>query len=178
MADVAHDTGSGGLRASAVVWLAAVAIVGAGTFLAARAIDGARPEAVRATPSAEALTAHCAQFIALAKQQYGLNWKYRLDPRNGSICAGQVQQAWDGQWRPGADPRSLPPVIEPSEQAPAPAAPVFVPVAPERAQMAKSDTYCLNLVSLAKAKYGPGWQNTITSEDAVACGARIQTMSQ
>jgi hypothetical protein len=178
MAGVVDDTASGGLRGSPVVWLAALAIVGAGSFLTARAIDGARQAVVRQPTSADALSAHCAQFIALAKQQYGVNWKYRLDPRNGSICAGQVQQAWDRQWRPGADPQSMPPVIEPDvPPPPAPPAPVFVPVAPERAQVARSDTYCLNLVSLAKAKYGPGWQNTITVEDAEACRARIQTSS-
>ncbi len=179
MAGAGADPGSGGLRAGPVVWLAGVVIVGVAAFLTARAIDGAGHAVMRETPSATALSAHCSQYIALAKQQYGRNWKYRLDPRSGSICADQVQQAWDTQWRPGADPQSLPPVIEPTEQPLAPARQVLVPVEPQPAHLARSDTYCLNLVSLAKAKHGAGWRETITPEDAAACRVRIeQTLSR
>jgi hypothetical protein len=46
-----------------------------------------------------AQAAHCSQFIDLARAKFGPEWKRRLDPRD-TLCAEQVQAAWERDWQP------------------------------------------------------------------------------
>ncbi|MCE9522658.1 MAG: hypothetical protein K8S25_09530 [Alphaproteobacteria bacterium] len=89
---------------------------------------------------------HCEAFVALAKANYGADWKLRLDPRD-TTCGPQVQQEWERQTTSRAVP-------EPETALTASELPPLTIAAPEAA---RSDTYCLNVISLAKVKYGNEW---------------------
>jgi hypothetical protein len=110
---------------------------------------------------------HCAEFIALAKTTYGVQWKSRLDPSD-TTCANEIQQAWEQQRisRDAETERAL----EMSKSStlattqPAPPPPLASQAPPSRAE-----TYCLNVISLAKAKYGDDWASKIDSADQAAC---------
>lgn len=117
-------------------------------------------------PSAVSPT-HCAEFIALAKTTYGLQWKSRLDPSDAT-CANEIQQAWEQQRisRDAEAERALEmsQTTEPSTtQLPPPPALTAQPTTP------RADTYCLNVISLAKAKYGADWASRIDPADHAAC---------
>ncbi|MEQ1867341.1 MAG: hypothetical protein ABL996_22105 [Micropepsaceae bacterium] len=105
---------------------------------------------------------HCDEFIALAKAKYGAEWKYRLDPRDNT-CGPQVQQAWERHWTP----RDLPPpqpLLTASDLAP----PIIAMPAQRR-----SNTYCLNVISLAKAKHGADWATKMDSAERAACAGDV-----
>lgn len=76
-------------------WFVIIAIGGVGSFLAVRLVD-ARP-AVHTNASMEksdAVGVHCAQFMALARAQFGTDWRVRLDPSD-PLCAEQIQREWE-----------------------------------------------------------------------------------
>jgi len=109
---------------------------------------------------------HCAEFIALAKTTYGVHWKSRLDPSD-KTCASDIQQAWEQQRisRDAEAQRALemsqstqPAATQPSPRALAVGAPP-----------ARAETYCLNVISLAKAKYGADWASRIDPAERAAC---------
>jgi hypothetical protein len=104
--------------------------------------------------------AHCDQFIALAKTAYGENWKVRLDPRD-TTCDQDVKTEWERQ--------RLTRFVPPPE-------PLFAPAA---SQVAKPQgavrpsapaTRCLNVLSLAQAKYGAEWRAKLAVEDPECVG--------
>jgi len=168
MANVGIETGIGALRPKIGRWLVFIALLGAVTFLAARAIGVARQQPIAATSTEEAVAAHCAEFIALAKTKYGADWKFRLDPRD-TICAQQTQQEWELQSRtrqvtvePLPPPTTIPSVVAP------------LPVDDAAARARHPETYCLNVISLAKAKFGSDWNSRVAPDEAAGCATEIQ----
>lgn len=108
---------------------------------------------------------HCASFIELAKAAYGVQWKARLDPTD-TTCASEVQQAWEQQRisRDAVAERALQTSqATPSEITPPP------PAQASHAQSAPTDTDCLNIISLARAKHGADWASKITPAERAAC---------
>ena len=120
--------------------------------------------------------AHCQQFIDLAKTAYGETWRVRLDPRD-TTCDQEVKSEWERQKLT----RYTPPV-EPLV-APAPQVTVAAPTAGTAVSASTPATFCLNVVSLAKAKYGEEWRTKLAGEEAKCAGApsapvQPQTVSQ
>ncbi len=105
---------------------------------------------------------HCDAFIALAKAKYGAQWKFRLDPRD-KTCGPQVQQAWESQWIPREVPAPEPIATASDVAAQAIAAP----------RSARSETYCLNVVSLAKVKFGADWAAKMDAAERISCAGDI-----
>jgi hypothetical protein len=106
---------------------------------------------------------HCAQFIAIAKAAYGNDWKVRLDPRD-TTCESEIRDEWERQWLPReVNVETLTPI------------PTLQPVAPPEtsAQAPAPATYCLNVISLAKARYGADWRAKLDPAEAQACGGEI-----
>ena len=131
-----------------MAWLAVALLLIAGSIL-----NGAFQRMTSApgdTREARAIAQHCSEFIALAKATYGDEWKVRLDPRNVA-CQGTIQREWE---------RTR--VLRPQLAAPA-SITVFNAPPPAAVEMRRKvpastgDTYCLNLISLAKARYGADW---------------------
>jgi hypothetical protein len=114
--------------------------------------------------------AHCSQFVELARTKFGPEWKRRLDPRD-TACARQIQEAWERQWNPRESPPE--PVFQRtmtvSASSPAEMAPWT-----EAGRAHDPETYCLNVISLAKSKYGPEWTRRIEPAAAASCGVEIQ----
>lgn len=106
---------------------------------------------------------HCDEFIALAKAKYGAEWKYRLDPRD-KTCGLQVQQEWERHWTP----REVPP------PQPLLTASDLAPQAIAMPEARRSDTYCLNVISLAKAKYGADWAAKMQASERNSCAGDIE----
>lgn len=116
---------------------------------------------------------HCAEFIALARSTFGNDWRYRLDPRD-TTCAREVQEEWDRQSGLPRQPRApepLPPSIFASPTRP-PA--IQDTVDTETTLPPLAETQCLNVISLARAKYGPEWANQVAPADAARCAGPIQ----
>jgi hypothetical protein len=99
----------------------------------------ARP--VASTDPAQA--AHCSQYIELARKNFGAEWKRRLDPRD-TLCAEQVQQAWERDWRPREETPPEP-VLQPKIVASAARSSKIAPPEAEPAQ--RSKTYALAAVT-------------------------------
>jgi hypothetical protein len=109
--------------------------------------------------------AHCEQFINIAKTAYGEMWRVRLDPRD-TTCDREIKTEWERQQltRYVPPPASLaPPAVDTAaSNGPAAGAPAPQPVA----------TRCLNVVSLAQAKYGAEWRTKLAVEDPECAGER------
>lgn len=105
--------------------------------------------------------AHCEQFIALAKTAHGENWKVRLDPRD-TTCDQEVKVEWERQ--------RLTRYVPPPEPLFAPA-PVEV-AKPQEARASAPATRCLNVVSLARTKYGAEWREKLAADDPECAGVR------
>jgi hypothetical protein len=101
---------------------------------------------------------HCAQFIGIAKAAYGNDWRVRLDPRD-TTCDNEVRAEWERQRLPRTAP-----VYETAQPMTSPAPQVLVAVRPSA-----PDTYCLNVISLAKVKHGAEWRTKLSSAEASAC---------
>jgi hypothetical protein len=110
---------------------------------------------------------HCDEFIALAKAKYGAEWKYRLDPRD-KTCGPQVQQEWERHWTPREVPAPQP-LLTASDLAPQA---IALPEA------RRSDTYCLNVISLAKAKYGADWAAKMDGAERTACAGDMKAAAR
>ena len=153
-------------------WMILIAVFGAVFLLSVLMIGTGRRLPNHMATSQEAVsTSHCTEFISLAKAKYGSDWKLRLDPRD-TTCAQQIQQEWQSQW----NPRELPPEpVMPAMPISEPSAPSDAGPAPDLARRLNPDTYCLNVISLAKAKYGPDWTQRVSPTEAANCGAQIQT---
>jgi hypothetical protein len=108
---------------------------------------------------------HCAEFIELAKANYGEVWKSRLDPSD-TTCAAEIQQAWEQQRISRKAAADL------AAQSAAPAttpAPLPSPPTAEATTRARAETYCLNVISLAKAKHGADWISSLDPAERDAC---------
>jgi hypothetical protein len=126
--------------------------------------------------SANAVAMHCERFIEIARAHYGSNWKYRLDPADG-LCAQQVQQEWERQWGvPGAPGAEAPPPIKSvsDDIAPPPSAPAAETIVPASSPPATS---CLNIISLAKTRYGTEWRTNIDAGIQAQCAGEISRMA-
>lgn len=114
--------------------------------------------------------AHCQQFIDLAKTAYGETWRVRLDPRD-TTCDQEVKAEWERQkltrYTPPVEPL-VPPAA--SQVAVAPSPPASSVIAPA--------TTCLNVVSLAKAKYGEEWRSKLSGAEAKCAGAQVDAAQQ
>jgi hypothetical protein len=103
--------------------------------------------------------AHCDQFIALAKTAYGENWKVRLDPRD-TTCDQEVKTEWERQrltrYTPPPEPLFAPAVVAAAK--------------PQEVRPSAPATRCLNVVSLARAKYGAEWRERLAVEDPECVG--------
>ncbi len=141
-------------------------------FVVGRVVDAGRRALSRPTVASDAVLAHCAQFVVLAKSRYGDDWKFRLDPRD-TICAAQVQHEWELQ----SARRTAP--VEPEVQSTyTERATDFPPPADEgpsisEARARNPETYCLNVMSLARTKYGAAWWTQVSSAEAAGCEAQI-----
>jgi hypothetical protein len=178
MAEGGSKTDVGG-TIKMLLWAVVGVLLGVVAFVAAPMVESDAPPPLAAAPrDTQALSAHCTHFISLAKAKYGTIWKDRLDPSD-SICAEQVDEAWVRQWNKSApasasteEPaavsgfvaRSTEATAMPVEQAAA--QPMPEPVAAPRGN---PETYCLNVISLAKTKFGAEWQQKLTPDEASAC---------
>ncbi|MBI1213856.1 MAG: hypothetical protein GC190_20535 [Alphaproteobacteria bacterium] len=175
MTTVELDHPSSATRASYLRWIALAAAVGAGAFFALRLSDTIHaPAAHEATKTQAAISPeHCAQFIAIAKAAYGSDWKYRLDPRD-TTCAKQVREEWQYDWTARHPMTPMPSgtmrINEPSPT---------VDEAPTTidSRIRSPETYCLNVISLARTKYGPNWATQLPPEEAANCGEAIRAAS-
>lgn len=112
--------------------------------------------------------AHCEQFIALAKMAHGEMWKVRLDPRD-TTCDQEVKSEWERQ--------RLTRYVPPPEPLSAPA-PVELVAKPQEARPAAPATRCLNVVSLAQARYGAEWREKLAAEDPECAGVKKPSAPQ
>jgi hypothetical protein len=103
--------------------------------------------------------AHCEQFIALAKMAHGEMWKVRLDPRD-TTCDHEVKAEWERQrltrYVPPPEPLFAPATVEVAK--------------PQEERRPVRATRCLNVVSLAQAKYGAEWRERLAVEDPECAG--------
>lgn len=111
----------------------------------------------------EVSPSHCDAFIALAKAKYGEQWKFRLDPRD-KTCGPQVQQEWERQRIPREVP--APEAIATASD--------LAPKAIAAPRSARSDTYCLNVISLAKVKFGADWAAKMNAAERISCAGDIE----
>ena len=120
------------------------------------------------TASADEVTTHCNQFISLAQAKYAADWKFRLDPRD-TVCATQIQTEWERQSaerKPKARQESRPTFVENG----ASTVPVSeVPIDGNEARARNPETYCLNMMSLARTKYGAEWKARLKPEEIAGC---------
>lgn len=156
-----------GLVAFAFLWL---------LYLTASRIDHAISRWPSTVREAASIT-HCIEFIALAKAKYGAVWKDRLDPRD-KTCAIEIQQEWEQQTVPRTTPAE--PSLRASSESPAPSSAVDPSVfaASGAAAPPAADTFCLNVISLAQAKYGADWRTRLSTTDAVACAGPLDRAGQ
>ncbi len=153
-------------------WAGLAAAAGLGLVVVARL-----GEAIRQPPSGPTVArygisqSHCTQFIALAKAKFGSDWKYRLDPRD-TTCAAQIQQEWEHQWNPRFPSE---PLQQPTVTISAPIAPaVDAGPSPIDTHLLNPETYCLNVISLAQARYKTDWALRVTPAEAASCGVQIE----
>jgi hypothetical protein len=167
--EVAHDSGL--TRGSVVRWaaLAAVAAV-AIVFLGSR-LHNAFIQTPNVTPVAASSvsSSHCSQFIELAKAKFGPDWKYRLDPRD-TTCAQAIQEQWQHEWNARLP---IQPTLPPTMPIVTASEPPVVPSDGE-ARIRNPETYCLNVISLARSRYGADWASKVSPEGAANCAEEIR----
>jgi hypothetical protein len=168
-----HGDGGVVTRPRLLRWIGLAILVGIGVLLVSRIGDALFRTRAYTTPSVQAgvYEGHCAQFIAIAKAAYGVDWKQRLDPRD-TTCAAEVQAHWQSEWNARQPMQPLPPGTMRINQ---PTPPVAVsPVSADAARARNPETYCLNMISLARSRSGANWASSITPEDAAGCGDAIR----
>lgn len=144
-----------------LMWVLAALVVLVMLYLIAGRVERMMARRPQSGQSAVSPT-HCAAFIALAKTTYGADWKSRLDPTD-TTCASDVQQAWEQQ-RISRDAE-----VERMSQ---PAQTTITQPLPPPAQTpahARAETYCLNVISLAKARYGADWASKLDPAERADC---------
>lgn len=169
-AEIGHEHGAA--RTRGLLWLGLGLLLAIGLVVASRIqLDSAPAASVQAEKPLSVSDAHCNQFIAIAKAAYGADWKYRLDPRD-TTCARQVQAQWQQEWTARQPTTPMPSGTISINQ---PAAPDDdATTAPADSRIRNPETYCLNLISLARSRYGADWMSKVTPEDAANCGDAIR----
>jgi hypothetical protein len=173
-AEIGHD-GGGITRTRLLRWVGLAILIGIGLILVSRLSDALlRQPAYTSSETAQAGIApgHCAHFITVAKVAYGVDWKYRLDPRD-TTCAAEVKQQWQYEWNARQPMQPLPSATMTINQ---PSQPVVDPgpAASDYSRIRNPETYCLNVISLARSRYGSDWANRVTPEEAANCGNAIR----
>ena len=167
-----HDDGL--TRAKLVRWGGLAILVAAGLILVSRLTEAVRQPSYSASAAQGGISnVHCAQFIAVAKAAYGPDWKVRLDPRD-TTCAQEVQQQWQNEWNARQPMQPLPPGTMTIN---APTAPIAeqAPTTMD-SRIRNPETYCLNVISLARTRYGADWASRVTPEEAANCGEQIRAL--
>jgi hypothetical protein len=173
-ADIGHEHEHGVSRGLLLRWFVLAILIGVGLLLVTRVMDALRQPTFSGTAVASTggvSVEHCMQFIAIARAAYGPNWKYRLDPRD-TTCAAQVQEQWQHETNVRQPMTPLPSGTMTISQPTQPFA--DEPAAPTDARTRNPETYCLNVISLARTRYGSDWANRITPDEAAACGDAIR----
>ncbi|MEQ1753196.1 MAG: hypothetical protein ABL973_03595 [Micropepsaceae bacterium] len=159
-------------------WMVVTTTIAISYVAVTRIIDAGRRIVmpVRAATANE-VNAHCAEFILLAQAKYADDWKFRLDPRD-IVCAGQVQAEWERQSaakKPRAPETSSRPTFVDNGITTVPVS--DVPVDGDAARARNPETYCLNMMSLARTKYGPEWKSKVAASEAAGCETAISAAS-
>ena len=172
-AEIGHDDGL--TRAKLVRWIGLAMLVGVGLILVSRLTEVVRQPSYNGSTTAQGgiSNVHCSQFIAVAKAAYGADWKVRLDPRD-TTCAREVQQQWQNEWNARQPMQPLPPGTMSIN---VPTAPI-VDATPTTmdSRIRNPETYCLNVISLARTRYGADWASRVTPEEAANCGEQIRAL--
>lgn len=146
------------LIAMAISYVAISRLIAAGPDIPAHARDA----------SADEVATHCNQFIALAQAKYADDWKVHLDPGD-TVCALQIQAEWERQSaerKPREPEASRPTYVEDRSAA----EPVSEgPINGNAARARNPETYCLNMMSLARTKHGNAWKGRLSPEDIAGC---------
>lgn len=169
-------------------WLLGFAIIAAATVFAWQTSGTRSRDTAAVSPQQQATSAHCEQFVTLAKDKFGENWKPHIDTRD-PVCANAIEQAWarqEAERATAAAPQPVtPPPVTPSFIDPPTSTTLLETAAPteaaatpvEHAAPAKSesrgrpDTYCLNVLWLARSKFGDDWKAHLTPREATKCAA-------
>jgi len=171
MASAETTTDAAGPRPTVLRWVGLALAAGLALLLAVRMSETTGQPNGPTTAKYGISQSHCAQFIALAKAKYGSDWKYRLDPRD-TTCAVQIQHEWEHQWNPRLPAE---PLQQPTTAIGAPIAPPLdASPLPVDAHLPNPETYCLNVISLAQARYGVDWVRKVAPTEAESCSAQIQ----
>lgn len=175
MAGTATGTQSASSKSRFVAqWMVVITTIAISYVAVTRIIDAGRKIAapVRAATANE-VNAHCAEFILLAQAKYADDWKFRLDPRD-IVCAGQIQTEWERQ-SAEIKPRTPEPASRPTfvDNGITTVPVSTVPIDGNDARVRNPETYCLNMMSLARTKYGPEWKSKVAASEAAGCEAAI-----
>jgi len=172
-AELNRDSGTSITRVRILRWVGLALLIAIGLVLVSRISDALlRPRAYTSTVAAQngISPGHCAQFIAIAKAAYGVDWKQRLDPRD-TTCAADVQAQWQNEWSARQPMQPLPPGTMTVNQ---PTAPIVDAMPTAESRIRNPETYCLNVISLARTRYGSDWASRVTPEEAANCGDAIR----
>jgi hypothetical protein len=171
-AELSHDFGL--TRGPLLRWIAFAALAAVVIFvLGSRLHDALRQGPAAGSIEASGVSpAHCAQFIELAKATFGPDWRHRLDPRD-TTCANAIQEQWQSERyaRPPIQPEMPPtmPILPTTTGSPS------TPAVTD-SRIRSPETYCLNVISLARSKYGPDWASQISPEEAARCAEAIRSV--
>jgi len=171
-AEIGHDNGF--TTGKLVRWGGIAVLIGVALILVSRLSESVRQPSYTASAAQGGVSdAHCAQFITVAKAAYGPDWKYRLDPRD-TTCAQAVREQWQHEWNARQPMQPLPPATMTINAPTAPlgdAQPTTVD-----SRIRNPETYCLNVISLARTRYGADWASRVTPEEAANCGEQIRAL--
>jgi hypothetical protein len=171
-ADVGHDVGL--THARVFRWIGLAIIIAVGLILVSRLNDAIRRPTYNAPTAQNGVSSiHCAHYIEVAKAAYGADWKYRLDPRD-TTCAQQVQEQWQHEWNARQPMQPLP---QGTMTISAPTEPIVdTGPSPIDSRIRNPETYCLNVISLARSRYGADWASKVTPEEAANCSEQIHAV--
>jgi hypothetical protein len=174
MATAEIEQDSGLTRPRLLRWVGLALLVGVGLLAVSRVTDALRQPSYSGAAVAQSggvSAEHCNQFVAIARAAYGPTWKNRLDPRD-TTCAAQIQEQWQHETTDRQPMAPLPPVTMTIN---APGAPIEeTPTTTADSRIRNPETYCLNVISLARSRYGADWANRVTPEEAANCGDAIR----
>jgi hypothetical protein len=169
MAVTATGTHGAGSKSRFIAQWMVVLVTMAISYIAISRLVPASPSPVHARDaSADEVAAHCNEFIALARAKYADDWKVRLDPGD-TLCAPQIQAEWERQSaerKPRAPDASTPTFVE-DRTATVPDSEASIDGNAARAR--NPETYCLNMMSLARTRYGAGWKGRLKPDDVAGC---------
>lgn len=170
MAVTATGTNSAGSKSRFIAqWMVVLVTIAMSYIAVSRLIAaGPRSPAHARDANADEVASHCSQFIALARARYADDWKVHLDPGD-MLCATQIQAEWERQsaTRKPREPEASRPTPVDNGTAAEPAR--EVPLDGNAARARNPETYCLNMMSLARTKHGHAWKGRLTPDDIAGC---------